>query len=173
VALKNSHKAWLQFVRRATDVPLGYSKEELLAFRNLAKRNEPAYLSIVEAFIDLAERSEINASPPQERSRRNVAAPHLFDLLREKKFFPKNLDLAHFASRVLPHLKTHRFDKMSRGDIASRIIEHIENNESRAREQLEESMRDALNAMKHRPAKPDERQSFLSKWEKIIKGVEL
>jgi hypothetical protein len=167
--------AWLQFVNRVSEVPLGYSKEDLLSFRTLARRAAPAFLPIVEAYINLAERSEPPVSKREELSKRNSGgAPlHLFELLREKKFFPKNLDLARFASRVLPHLKTHRFDKMSRGDIASRIIEHIESSEPGARTKLEDSMRDALNALKRRPVKADERQSFLTKWERIIKGVDL
>jgi hypothetical protein len=176
VASNDRHKAWLDFVRRAVNVPLGYSKEELRSFRSLAKRENPSLVPVIEAYLDLAERSDTYAEPGLSRMKRPGSSQmHLFDLLRERKFFPQNLDLAHFAERVLPHLKTHRFDKMSRSDIAARIIEHIENSDRNARNKLEQSMREALNAMKRKPAKNAvaDRESFLSRWERIIKGLEL
>ena len=173
---ENRHKAWLSFVRKALDVPVGYTKDELLAFRGVAVREHPSLVSIIEDYLRLAENSEVTVSLGKERSakkRMNAAQMHLFDLLREKKFFPQNIDLAQFASRVLPSMRAFRFDKMSRGDIAARIIEYIENSDPRSRAKLEESMRDALSAMKRRPAGGVDRQSFLSKWERIIKGLEL
>ncbi len=99
---------------------------------------------------------------------------HLFDLLRQRAFFPQNLDLASFAARVLPNLRKFRFDKMSRGDIAARIIESIEESDPKTREALEVSMRQALQEMTKRSVgdTENERLSFLSKWERIIKGSE-
>jgi hypothetical protein len=93
---------------------------------------------------------------------------HLFDLLREPRLFPSNLDLSEFAARVLPNMSRKRFDKMSRGDIAARIIEYLETRDPHTRERLEASMRDAMTSGSHA-----DRQSFLSQWEKIIKGIEL
>jgi hypothetical protein len=170
------HKAWLSFVRKVADVPLEYSKEELRAFRRLAQRENPTLIPLIDDYLAIAEKSDIDPPSSVVRSKprqRNGAQIHLFDLLREKKLFPHNLMLSMFAARVLPHMRTYRFDKMSRSDIAARIIEHIEQSDPRSRAKLEESMRDALKAMKQRPIKPVERQSFLSKWERIIKGLEL
>jgi hypothetical protein len=173
---ENQHEAWLLFARKALDVPIGYSKEELLAFRRIALREHPSLIRIIEDYLRLAEKSETNIrlnKARSEKQRVRAAKVHLFDLLREKKFFPQNLDLAHFAARVLPHMRAFRFDKMSRSDIAARIIEYIENSDPRSRAKLEDSMRDALRAMKQRPTRDVDRRSFLSKWERIIKGLEL
>jgi hypothetical protein len=171
------HKPWLNFVRKALDVPSGYSSEELRAFLSIAKRENPSLLPLIEDYLNIAHRSEIPenlritySSPKRSKS----SQMHLFDLLREKTFFPQNLDLAQFAARVMPHMRTYRFDKMSRSDIAARIIEHIEGSDPRARGALERSMRDGLTAMKGRKQPKDvDRRSFLTKWEKIIKGIEL
>jgi hypothetical protein len=175
VSPDNKHKSWLSFVRKVADVPLEYSKDDLRAFRRLAQRESPALIPLVESYITLAERSDIESPGGigiSKSKQRNGSQMHLFDLLRDKRLFPHNLLLSQFASRVLTRMRTFRFDKMSRSDIAARIIEHIERSDPRSRAKLEESMRDALKAMKQRPIKPVERQSFLSKWERIIKGLE-
>jgi hypothetical protein len=95
---------------------------------------------------------------------------HLFDLLRSKKLFPSNQILADFAGNIMPDMRTYRFDKMSRADIAGRIIEYLEDRDPRTREQLETSMREAMQTP---VPKLSDRKSFLSKWEKIIKGIPL
>ena len=96
---------------------------------------------------------------------------HLFDLLREKRLFASNTDLASFAAKVLPGIKGNRFDKMSRGDIAARIIEFLETKDSSTRRELEASMREAMDSTIS--GRAVDRRSFVSKWEKIIKGIEL
>lgn len=167
------HEAWLRFVRSVVDVPSGRSKDELVTFLRMAERQHPALAPVIEAYLGLAYASDTDIqrrSSPAKRSKRQM---HLFDLLREKTFFPQNLDLAHFASRVLPDLKAYRFDKMSRSDIAGRIIEYIEDNDPSVRESLEVSMRDALFALGDTPNPDTKRRSFLSTWEKIIKGTQI
>jgi hypothetical protein len=62
---------------------------------------------------------------------------------------------------------------MSRGDIAARIIETIEDNDPSTKDALEQSMREALQELSGRPDQESERKSFLSKWERIIKGDEI
>lgn len=143
----------------------------------MARIESPMFVDLIEAYIELAEKSRTGAVPGSSRSskkRRNGSQMHLFDLLREKTFFPQNLDLAQFASRVLPHMRTFRFDKMSRSDIAARIIEYLEGQtDPGTRDRLESSMREAMTEMKRRPVRQSDRKSFLSKWERIIKGIEL
>jgi hypothetical protein len=175
VPTDNRHKAWLRFVNRALDVPLGYSKEDLWSFRSIAKRELPSLVPVIEALINLSEsaETEVEDVAPTSPSRIKPSQMHLFDLLREKKFFPQNLDLATFASRVMPHMRPYRFDKMSRSDIAARIVEHIEESDPSKRAKLEKSMRQALSSMTKKPPKEIDRRSFLSRWEKIIKGLEL
>jgi hypothetical protein len=157
-------------------VPEGYSKDQLWALRNLALREAPSMVPIVDAYLNLADHSEIEASDRTVKHPiSRLSQPHLFDLLREEKFFPQNLDLAKFAARVLPKLRAFRFDKMSRTDIAGRIIEHIEKSDPKKRERLETSMREALAALSNRPNKTNRKEidGFLSNWERIIKGSDL
>jgi hypothetical protein len=59
---------------------------------------------------------------------------------------------------------------MSRGEIVAKIIEYVETLEPKTRRDLEVSMRDA---MKPGTGKAADRRSFLSKWERIIKGIQL
>jgi hypothetical protein len=167
------HAAWLKFSRDVIDVPIGLSKEDLFVFRDIAHHQHRALVPIIDEYIRLADMSdsEVRIKKPIARVPRKAPKQmHLFDLLREKTFFPQNLDLARFAERVLPHLRTYRYDKMSRSDIAARIIEHIESRDAETRDILEASMHQALAEMGGKPPKEVARKSFLSKWESIIKG---
>jgi hypothetical protein len=176
LARTDSHRSLLQFIRRILDVPLGYSQDNLLEFRSIAARDYPSVVPVIEAYLDLTERARTDIQPAATSSRKRGSKRttpgemHLFDLLRERQLFPSNSDLAEFAMRVLPNMTSRRFDKMSRGDIAGRIIEHLESRDPRTREALEASMRDAMKSGRQRPA---DRRSFLSQWEKIIKGIDL
>jgi hypothetical protein len=172
VSSDKRHEAWLKFSRDVIDLVAGRSKEDLIAFRNLAHHEHRALVPIIDELLRMAEASDTDVRPKRAvaRTRKGSRQMHLFDLLREKTFFPQNLDLARFAERVLPHLRTYRYDKMSRSDIAARIIEHIESRDPETRDALEASMRDALSAMSGKQPKEVERRSFLSKWENIIKG---
>lgn len=159
------------------DVPLGYSKDDLTMFRSIISRQHPTLLPLAEDYLRLAEQSETDVSPEFERSRskRSYSASteqmHLFDLLREKRLFGSNADLANFAAKILPGIKGNRFDKMSRGDIAARIIEYLETKDPRTRRDLEASMREAMDSTSS--GRAVDRKSFVSKWEKIIKGIQL
>jgi len=171
MAEDQGHQALLRFVRKVVDVPSAHTREDLIAFRNAASGAYPALVPVIDAYIDLADRSDTGVSARPSRQRQaSTREPHLFDLLREKQLFPSNSDLSKFASRVLPNITSRRFDKMSRADIAARIIEHLEARDPRTRQELEKSMRDALTAQ---PGTNTERESFLSKWERIIKGIPL
>lgn len=174
----NRHKAWLTFVRKVMDVPVNYSVDDLRSFRRLAMQENPSLVRVIEGYVQLAIRSETgveleNSPTTRPANRSRIAQMHLFDLLREKKFFPLNSDLAQFAARVVPGMRSYSFDKMARSDIAARIVEYIEASDPRARAALENSMREALASMKRGPTKKVDRRSFLSKWERIIKGLEL
>jgi len=171
---ENRHKAWLSFVRKAVSVPIDYTIDDLIWFRDIAAHENPSLLRLVDSYIELAKRAETRARRARQTLNKSDAAQmHLFDLLREKKFFPMNSDLARFAARVVPRMRVYSFGKMARSDIAARIVEYVENSDPRARAALENSMREALASMKHAPTKRIDRQSFLSKWERIIKGLEL
>ncbi len=166
------HSALLRFVSKIADVSAGYSKEELVEFLNVAERQYPSLIQIMVEYLRLAERSDTRmASFAAKKSRRDPGTMHLFDLLREKRLFPLNSHLSEFAGRVLPNMSRRRFDKMSRGDIAARIIEYLETLSPRTRRELEDSMREAMNT--DGAARRASRKSFLSKWERIIKGIEL
>ena len=176
MAQDRRHRGFLQFLRKVVDVPLGYSKDDLINFRSLAAKDYPSILQLIDDYILFAERSDTDViptlllkDPKKPKPRPDPSHMHLFDMLREKELFKSNYDLADFAGRVLPGMSRHRFDKMSRGDIAARIIEYLETRDRRTREELEASMRAAITSGVDKPA---ERKSFLSQWEKIIKGIE-
>jgi hypothetical protein len=164
------HQALLRFIRKVIDVPGAHTKDDLIAFRDAASRAYPALVPVIEAYIYLSDQSDTDVPSRLGRRQTSPRAPHLFDLLREKQLFPSNSDLSAFAARVLPNISDRRFNKMFRADIAARIIEHLEARDPRTRQELEKSMRDALTA---RPETHTDRESFLSKWERIIKGIEL
>jgi hypothetical protein len=169
------HQPFLRFIRRVIDVPLGYGKQDLLTFRSLAAIDHPALVPVIDGYLTLAEGAETDviAKLPEARfgsRKKGVPEMHLFDLLRQRRLFPQNEDLAQFAARVLPNLRAYRFDKMSRADIAGRIIEYLETRDSKTREQLEASMREAMSSGNEKTA---DRKSFLSKWERIIRETQL
>ena len=173
------HRGLLRFIRKIMDVPIGYSKDDLVVFRSIAAQQYRSLVPIIEEYLRLAERSDSDAqtslrltsslAEPSTSGRGNSENMHLFDMLREKKLFPLNSDLSEFAGRILPHMSRNRFDKMSRSDIAARIIEYLETLDGKTRKELEASMRSAMEAS---PKRVD-RRSFLSTWERIIKGIEL
>lgn len=169
------HRPMLQFIKKIMDVAAGYSKDDLLQFRNLASHDYRGLVSLIEEYLRLAENSdtEVVVSDRNKSAKPDKQQPdqmHLFDLLREKRLFPSNNDLAEFAQKILTNVPSGRFGKISRPEIAAKIIEHLETLPVETREKLETSMRDAL---KSGTRKPTEKSSFLSKWERIIKGIDL
>ena len=171
----NKHKALLQFVRRIVDVPLGYSKDDLRAFRRMINRDYAALAGVVDEYLQLAENADSVVSPLSHSkplfsgwTRDNAEQMHLFDLFRDKRLFSSNSELSEFAGRILPKMVRRRFDKMSRGEIAAKIIEYLETLDASTRKDLEQSMRSALTSESDSTA---DRKSFFSRWEQIIKGI--
>ncbi len=167
------HQSLLRFIRRVVDVPLGYSKQDMITFRTVAIKDHPSLVPLIDEYIRLAARhdSDVEISATKRTKKRgDPQQMHLFDLLREKKLFPSNNDLSDFAGRILPNMSRRRFNKMKRSDIAARIIEYLETLNGSKREALEASMREAMVVG---PEKAADRKSFFSTWEKIIKGIEL
>ena len=169
------HKSLLQFIRKVVDVAAGHSKEDLAAFRSAALREYPSLVPLIDEYLQFAERADTNVVPlnsggnSSRRSKPEATPTHLFDMLRDKRAFPSNSDLSDFAGRILPNMTRKRFDKMSRGEIVAKIIEYVETLDAKTRRDLEASMRDAMTPG---ASKPD-RRTFLSKWERIIKGIQL
>jgi len=184
---ERKHKAFLRFVSRLVDVPAIYSKRELREFLDRASFDFPGLVKIIQEYIHLAERAESDVKDKLSNLRthrvagisssalfdRPTSDMHLFDLLRSKKLFTTNAELAEFARRILPRMERRRFDKMSRGDIAVRVIEHLEARKPETRMRLEKAMRDALVELSRSPKKRARKRSFFQEWEKIIKGGDL
>jgi hypothetical protein len=179
VVQDQKHRSLLLFIRKIVEVPLGYSKGDLLAFRSVASREYSALVPLIDNYIVLAERADTNVVPMKgansktsvKRSRTSTEQMHLFDLLRDKKLFPSNSDLSGFAARIIPGMTTlTRWEKMSRAEIVAKIIEYVETCDLRKRQALEASMRDALVSGSD---KSSDRRSFFSEWEQIIKGTHL
>jgi hypothetical protein len=170
------HRPMLLFIKKMMDVAAGYSKDDLIQFRSIASHDYRALVPLIEEYLRLAERSDTdvvskhNLILPSKSDTKQPGRMHLFDLLREKRLFPSNNDLAAFAQKILTNVPSGRFGKISRPEIAAKIIEHLETLPEETRERLEASMRDAL---RHGSKKQTDTGSFLSKWEKIIKGIDL
>lgn len=171
------HKSLLQFIRKVVEVAAGLSKEDLASFRSAAIREYSSVVPLIDEYLRLAERADTHVLPKSHasnnfhRSKNAESSPeHLFDMLRDKRAFPSNSDLSDFAGRILPNMARKRFDKMSRGEIVAKIIEYVETLDAKTRRDLEASMKDA---MAPGLGKPADRRSFLSKWERIIKGIQL
>ena len=171
------HKSFLQFIRKIVDVAAGHSKEDLAKFRSTAVKEYPSLVPLIDGYLQFAERADTDVVPARlgGNSARHPTASesmpmHLFDLLRDRRAFPSNSDLSDFAGRILPNMTRKRFDKMSRGEIVAKIIEYVETLDLKTRRDLEASMRDA---MRSGAGKTADRRSFLSKWERIIKGIQL
>jgi hypothetical protein len=145
-----------------------------MAVRRVATRDYPSLVAVIDQYLPEARLKTIERK--QRFSSRNMSGAgrasqmHLFDLLRDRRLFPANSDLADFGARVLPKMYGFRFDKMARADIASRIIEYLETIPTHRRQKLEASMRDALAKGTKRTS---DRKSFFSTWEQIIKNIEL
>jgi hypothetical protein len=168
------HRPMLLFIKKMMDVAAGYGKDDLLQFRSIASHDYRALVPLIEEYLRLAERSDTDVALKENRSSKiDMLQPgrmHLFDLLREKRLFPSNNDLAAFAQKILTNVPSGRFGKISRPEIAAKIIEHLETLPNNTRDKLEVSMRDALRSGSKRQTDKD---TFLSKWEKIIKGIDL
>lgn len=166
---------YFRFVSKAADLVSEYTYEELSLFRRMARKSSPGMMPVISGYMEMLRRAgepELSRSETGRsetlngNSRTNV---HLFDLLRSKELFPTNVELAQFASKVLPGMANRRYDKMSRAEIAARVVEYLETLPTEKSSRLEELMRDAIANKSTRR----DRQSFFSKWERIIKGIEL
>jgi hypothetical protein len=168
-------QAYMSFISKLTQLMSDYSHDDLEAFVHQSQKNFPTVAPVLIACMQMmAPEAGMNVRRRwKERISSNAmdrnAHAHLFDLLRSKELFPTNGDLATFAGRILPGMDKKRFDKMSRADIAARIIEYLETQDSIKSRRLQTSMRNAMarNSSSHKT----ERESFFSQWESIIKGI--
>lgn len=175
MAHNSADREFLAFVSKLTELLSSYSSKDLRLFHRLARRGFPSILPVVEACIQVAEsrRARTWKTPTKSEIVQGLDRSeglHLFDLLRSKKLFPTNSGLADFAARVVPKMTRKRFDKMSRSDIAARIIDYLETLDSNKRRNLEVAMRKAIASIS--AGMKEEPQSFFSQWERIIKGIE-
>lgn len=181
-----SHRSYMTFVSRLTDFLSDYSVRELRSFLDSASHGFPGVAPVIEACIRMVDTSagqtrggslseSTSSTKPATKWPKAVEIPKdlvkLPDLLLSKELFRANQDLVKFAIRVLPGMPKRRYDKMSRDDIVAKIVDYLEQVNSRKRERLETSMRRAIDMMSAGEQK--EVQSFFSQWEKIIKGIEL
>jgi hypothetical protein len=175
-AKDTAQKRFLRFVSKLTDALTQVSPDDLNDYERWASEGYVHLIPILKGCEELLRRfgPEINRPVGSYRlpvRNRYKDSEHLFDLLRSKEYFPTNLELAQFASHILPDMSAKRFDKMSRADIAARIIEYLETFDPRTRKKAEYSMRTAL--MRLPASEKGIDQSFFSQWQRIIKGIEL
>lgn len=169
---KSDQQEYLRFISGLSSLLSEVTAEDLLEFRQFARRGYPDLLPVLDGCLRMMRHSNrpvvgSTLLPSTRRSRQE----HLFDLLRSKDHFPTNSALASFATRILPGITRKRFDKMSKADIAGQIIEYIEKFPARKQEQLSSLIRESI-ASKLDSRSAGEQDSFFSKWESIIKGLE-
>jgi hypothetical protein len=177
----NRHKAFLRIISRLSEITASYSKDELQEFADIAARDISWFEPVIHDLIRVADKSVSNVPDHLSmkhisrfrnyKERPTVQEEHLFDLLRSKELFVTNADLADFAKKILPNISNKRYDKMSRGYIASSIIEYIESHDPPKCELLKKTMKNALISMSKSPAKQEKKQSFFRQWESIVKGA--
>ena len=172
MADSTSQQRYLKFISGLSELLSSVTLEDLIRFRHLARHGFADLVPVIEGCLKMVGRAK---PAPEKRNRltdalQRTSGEHLFDLLRSKEHFPTNSRLAEFATRILPGITRKRYDKMSRADIAGQIIEYIESFPARKRDRLESLIRDAIKS-------PDiqaggQQESFFSKWERVIKGLE-
>lgn len=129
---------------------------------------------VIDCYILMAESADTHVGPSTRvrNTSKKERQIHLFDLLRDRRLFPLNSDLVSFAARIVPGMERNRLSKISKSEIAARIIDYLDTLEPDRRKRLEESMREALRSpRKKMPA--EQKESFFTKWERIIKRIEL
>jgi hypothetical protein len=187
-----THKDWFEFLQKAAELPIGYSVDDLLYFQRIAQRQYPALEPLVAACIHLAQTSDmeiavegpepskqpVNGEPPFRAptgtSSLQTDGDHSRDmtmLLQDEKLFPKNTDLIRLATRLLPDMHQYRFDKMSRSSIISKIVDHMKTLPDKKRTKIGAVLRQAADATQNDP--PVTSRSFFTRWEDIIKNMEL
>ena len=179
-----THKDWLEFLRKAADLPIGYSVDDLLYFQRVAERQYPALAPLVAACVHLAQASDLAIAfeGPEPAKTVTVGSParvhangyhqrEVSPLLRDEKLFPKNTDLIKLANRLLPDMHQYRFDKMSRSSIIGKIIDHMDTLATKKRTKIENALRQAAEATRNEPSVAG--SSFFTRWEEIIKNLEL
>jgi len=167
----DTHQKYMRFIGTLSSLLSEHSHHDLNQYRRMARRGFPHLVPVIEACIKMRWRDSRGISSERVDEIDSSQSAHLFDLLRSRELFPNNADLAGFAARVLPGLTKRRFDKMSKADIAGRIIEYLETLQTGKRHRLEQAMREAMRSQPGAGKK--DRESFFTQWENIIKGIEL
>ena len=186
-----THKDWLEFLRKAAELPIGYTVDDLLYFQRIAERQYPALAPLVAACIHLAQTSEMAIAmegPAPEKPQASQDPPlvppattlassgnghhtrAMAVLLKDETLFPKNTDLVRLATRLLPDMRHYRFDKMSRSSIIGKVVDHMDALPARKRTKIEGALREAAEATRNDPPAT---ASFFTRWEEIIKNLNL
>lgn len=179
---QRTHKDWLEFLRKAADLPIGYSVDDLLYFQRIAEGQYPALAPLVAACVHLAQASDLaiavegiaavkTGMGPERGQTNGYHQRDMTPLLRDEKLFPKNTDLIRLANRLLPDMHHYRFDKMSRSAIIGKIIDHMDMLPAKKRSKIEDALRQAAEAAKNEPSVPG--SSFFTRWEDIIRNTKL
>ena len=179
-----THNDWLEFLRKAADFPVGYNVDDLLYFQRIAERHYPALAPLVAACVHLAQASDLaiaaEGSKPAKRGTvvrptraqaNGYHQPEMTSLLRDEKLLPKNTDLIKLANKLLPDMHQYRFDKMSRSSIIGKITDHMDTLPPKKRIRIENVLKQAADATRNEPSVSP--TSFFTRWEDIIKNIEL
>lgn len=174
------HRTWFGFLERLAVLSREYSIEDLRWLKKEAVGRYPSAIPMIDACLSLAAsdnralRSEpVSDEKPPKSGQADVRlnSPLSAALLNAERF-PANSDLVAFARSILPTFPELRFDKMGRGRIVDTIIAHMQKAAPETRGSFERALLQSGHANSDDVTNPKgARSSFLSDWERVIKGT--
>lgn len=173
-----THTLWLEFLKKAIDLPAGYSLDDLRWFEEVAKQQFPNLAPLIGACVTLASVSgNVNGSQKSRRqptkddtqSTSESATEILTSMMKDVTNFPKNSDLVRFVTDILPQEKAARFDKMSRDEIVKWFVRRYGSIDDRTRFRVVS----ALKALHQDAGIERTSPSFVTKWQNIIRDMKI
>lgn len=171
--MENKFKnSYFKFLSTITGILSEYTTNQLNEFRYISKNSFPEMTSVIEAFLQVLNSNIKKVSYNKDVGLikkiipTNMEKLSLENLFMSKDLFPSNKDLIEFTNRILK--KKINLVRPSRATIVKKIMRALDSLNSNRREKLERMIRDEI-------AKGNnfKSQSFFSRWEEIIKGIEL
>ena len=169
------HRNWFGFLEKLAALSREYSVDDLRWLRKEAAHRYPSAIPLVEACLSLAS-SDVrptkvdvptNASSHIKHHVAARASLPVSQALSDISRFHSNSDLIKFAKATMPELPDLRFDKMGRARIVDTIVAYAQ----RAPVAVRRDFEMALLGREMASSPSQTGSSFLSSWEKVIKGT--
>lgn len=172
---ERDHRNWFRFLEKLATLSGEYSVDDLKWLKKEASRRYPSAIPLIEACLNLANSDSkplrsgsLNdeGSPMKRHADARDASPISLALF-DTDMFPGNSDLVALAKATIPKFPDLRFDKMGRARIVDTVLAHVQKAPEDARKSFEQAVLGEVGS----PKSVDTGGSFLSGWEKVIKGT--